>query len=74
MKKYLDRGLIVIGILLTLGALIGSAYFWFSAPKTNPVQTTIEYEGVTYSCLHYSNGEMDCSSVDDPDIGFGRDQ
>lgn len=74
MKKYLDRGLIVLGIVLVLGALAGSAYFLFSAPKTNPVQTTIEYEGVTYKCLHYSNGEMECSNVDDENIGFGRDQ
>lgn len=74
MKTYLDRALITIGILLVLGALAASAYFLFSAPKRNPAQTTIEYEGVTYLCLHYSNGEMECSSVEDPDIGFGREQ
>lgn len=72
MKKYLDRGLIVIMGLLIIGALLGSAYFAFSIPKTEI--TFITYEGITYQCEHYSNGDMNCRDVDDPDVvGGGKD-
>ena len=71
MKKYLDRGLVAIMVLLIIGALLGSLYFAFSVPKTEI--THITHEGITYRCEHYPNGDMDCVNVDDPDVGGGKD-
>jgi len=74
MKKYIDRGLMIIMVLLVLTALIGSVYMF---QQTRLLERTVvqiyELNGELYECTH-TPGNMECVSVNDPDIGFGRQQ
>ena len=73
MKKYIDRALLAIGVAIVVGAIVLSINFLFFVPRLQDV-TTLQYDGVTYSCLHYSNGDMKCSDINDPEVGGGHAQ
>ena len=74
MKRYLDRGLAIIMVVLIVGALLGSVYMLTNTLLDDRAGTTtmITYDGVEYKCWHYPDGEMECVSVLDPDVGGGR--
>ena len=73
-KKYIDRGLMIVMVLIVLGALLGSLYMF---QQTRIMRRTFiglyEVDGEIYECTH-TPGNMECVSVNDPDIGFGRQQ
>jgi len=73
-KKYIDRGLMIVMALIVLGALFGSLYMF---QQTRIMRQTVtqmyEVDGELYECTH-TPGNMECVSVNDPDIGFGRQQ
>jgi len=73
-KKYIDRGLMIVMVLIVLGALFGSLYMF---QQTRIMRRTVtqmyEVDGELYKCTH-TPGNMECVSVNDPDIGFGRQQ
>ena len=73
-KKYIDRGLMIVMVLIVLGALFGSLYMF---QQTRIMRQTVtqmyEVDGELYECTH-TPGNMECVSVNDPDIGFGRQQ
>ena len=73
MKKYIDRALLAIGVAIVVGAIVLSINFLFFIPRLQDV-TIIELNGATYSCMHYSNGDMQCVDVNDPEVGGGRAQ
>ena len=73
-KKYIDRGLIIVMVLIVLGALLGSLYMFQQTMIIRRTVTQIyEVDGEMYKCTH-TPGNMECVSVNDPDIGFGRQQ
>ena len=71
-KKYIDRGLMIVMVLIVLGALFGSLYMF---QQTRIIRRTVtqmyEEDGELYKCTH-TPGNMECVSVNDPDIGFGK--
>ena len=73
-KKYIDRGLMIVMVVIVLGALFGSLYMF---QQTRIMRRTVtqmyEVDGELYKCTH-TPGNMECVSVNDPDIGFGRKQ
>ena len=69
MKKYIDRGLMVIFALIIAGALLGSVYMLSSTLQTEV--NTYELNGVYYTCKH-TPGEMECWLSDDPNVGGGQ--
>jgi Tfp pilus assembly protein PilX len=74
MKKYIDKGLMIIMMLIVLVALIGSQYMFQQALLLErTVVNVYELNGELYECKH-TPGNMECVSVNDPDIGFGRQQ
>ena len=73
-KKYIDRGLMIVMALIVLGALFGSLYMFQQTMIIRRTVTQIyEVDGELYKCTH-TPGNMECVSVNDPDIGFGRQQ
>ena len=73
-KKYIDRGLMIVMVLIVLGALLGSLYMFQQTMIIRRTVTQIyEVDGELYKCTH-TPGNMECVSVNDPDIGFGRQQ
>ena len=73
-KKYIDRGLMIVMVLLVLSALVGSLYMFQQTRRMARTVTQIyEVDGELYKCTH-TPGNMECVSVNDPDIGFGRKQ
>ena len=73
-KKYIDRGLMIVMVLIVLGALLGSLYMFQQTRIMRRTVTQIyEVDGELYKCTH-TPGNMECVSVNDPDIGFGRQQ
>jgi len=73
-KKYIDRGLMIVMALIVLGALFGSLYMFQQTRIMRRTVTQIyEVDGEMYKCTH-TPGNMECVSVNDPDIGFGRQQ
>ena len=73
-KKYIDRGLMIVMVLLVLSALVGSLYMFQQTRRMARTVTQIyEVDGELYKCTH-TPGNMECVSVNDPDIGFGREQ
>ena len=73
-KKYIDRGLMIVMVLIVLGALLGSLYMFQQTMIIRRTVTQIyEVDGEMYKCTH-TPGNMECVSVNDPDIGFGRQQ
>ena len=73
-KKYIDRGLMIVMVLIVLGALLGSLYmFQQTRIGRQTVTQMYEVDGELYKCTH-TPGNMECVSVNDPDIGFGRQQ
>ena len=70
MKKYIDRGLMVIFALIVAGALLGSVYM-LSATLQTEVNTYL-LDGVYYTCKH-TPGEMECWLSDDPNVGGGKE-
>jgi Tfp pilus assembly protein PilX len=74
MKKYIDKGLMIIMMLIVLVALIGSLYMFQQARLLErTVVNVYELNGELYECKH-TPGNMECVSVNDPNIGFGRQQ
>ena len=73
-KKYIDRGLMIVMVVIVLGALFGSLYMF---QQTRIMRRTVtqmyEVDVELYKCTH-TPGNMECVSVNDPDIGFGRKQ
>ena len=67
-KQWINLGLIVVIATLMLGSFAGVLYYAFTAPTAT---TLLTYDGVEYKCWHYPN-EMECVSIDDPDVGGGR--
>ena len=73
MKRYLDRGLAIIMVVLIAGALLGSVYMLTNTLlDKHPEVRLYSLDGVAYICTHYPDGSFECQSEDDPDIGFGR--
>ena len=71
-KKYIDRGLMIVMVLLVLSALVGSLYMFQQTRRMARTVTQIyEVDGELYKCTH-TPGNMECVSVNDPDIGFGK--
>ena len=68
MRKFLNISLAVIMVTLVIAALLGAIYLLVTP---TPVVTLITYDEATYKCWHYPN-EMECVSIDDPDVGLGR--
>ena len=74
MKKYIDRGLMIIMVLLVVTALLGSLYMFQQTRRmARTVTQMYEVDGELYKCTH-TPGNMECVSVNDPDIGFGKQQ
>ena len=72
MKKYIDRGLMIIMVLLVVTALLGSLYMFQQTRRmARTVTQMYEVDGELYKCTHL-DGNMECVSVNDPDIGFGK--
>ena len=69
MKKYIDRGLMIIFAVLIVGALLVSVSMLSSTLKTEV--NTYELNGVYYTCKHTPN-EMECWLADDPNVGGGQ--
>jgi len=71
-KKYIDRFLLFFMVLLIASALIGSLYMF---QQTRIMRRTVtqmyEVDGELYKCTH-TPGNMECVSVNDPDIGFWK--
>jgi len=58
--------------LIVLGALFGSLYMFQQTMIIRRTVTQIyEVDGELYKCTH-TPGNMECVSVNDPDIGFGK--
>ena len=73
MKRYLDRGLAIIIVVLTVAALLGSVYMLTNTLlDERPEVKLYSLDVVDYVCTHFSDGSFECYSEDDPDIGFGR--
>ena len=70
MRKFLDRGIAILMAMLVAIVILGVAYLFSTMPDET---TMISHNGVVYKCYHYPN-EMECVSVDDPDVGGGRIQ
>ena len=71
MKKYIDRGLMVIMALIVMGALLGSVYMLSSTLRLE--QTVVQsyyWNDEWYTCKH-TPGEMECWLADDPNVGGG---
>ncbi len=49
---------------------------WSISKAINSIDLTISniytFDGQDYKCWHYQNGDMECASINDPDVGFGR--
>jgi len=66
--------LMIVMVLIVLGALLGSLYMFQQTMIIRRTVTQIyEVDGEMYKCTH-TPGNMECVSVNDPDIGFGRQQ
>ncbi len=74
MKKYIDRGLIVIMVVLVVGALLGSVYMLSATLRLE--QTVVQsyyWNDEWYTCKH-TPGEMECWLSTDEDVGFGKEE
>ena len=72
MKKYLDRGLLIICIVIFVSALIASLYFFTETRRLE--QTVVQnyyWNDEWYTCVH-TPGEMECWLSSDLDVGFGK--
>ena len=72
MKKEFDASdfMLALMVALVVFAILGAV--WFMVADENPTTTLITYDGVEYKCWHYPDGDMDCASVLDPEIGGGK--
>ena len=63
------------GALLIVGLILLAGFLWLARDDASVVTTgqqTYFLEGNEYTCTFYSDDSMECVSVDDPDIGFGK--
>ena len=73
MKKYLDRGLMIIFFLIIVGALLASVYMLtttLNVERTRLIQNYFWNEQ-WYTCVH-TPGEMECWLAEDPNVGGGQ--
>ena len=72
MKKYIDRGIAVIYIMLMIIILVSSLYFFTETRRLE--QTVVQqyyWNDEWYTCKH-TPGEMECWLSTDEDVGGGK--
>ena len=61
--------------MLAVGIMVGVAIAGIGYAVMNIVPHQIfTFDGVQYDCAFPAPDVMDCVQVDDPDVGFGREQ
>ena len=63
---------IALAVIL-ISVFIGGTFAAIVYALNSPAEVTqMEHNGTVYECEHYSDGSMECSDINDPDIGFGQ--